>query len=87
VAVLPIFAAGEPKDNSISEKSLAKDIGSTSGTKVYSFEKFPTPKQILDIHHPDHTIYLTVGAGICNQLAYQLRDLLNETQSKLNNTF
>lgn len=87
VAVLPIYAAGEPKDNSINEKSLAKDIGNASATKVYSFDKFPTPKQILDTHNPDHTIYLTVGAGICNQLAYQLRDVLNETQSKLNDSF
>lgn len=87
VAVLPIYAAGEPKDKTINEITLAKDIGNTSGTKVYSFEKFPTPKQILDTHNPEQTIYLTVGAGICNQLAYQLRDVLNETQTKLNHSF
>lgn len=67
IILLPIYAAREPNDETVSSRALAEKLVA-SGLKAVFFESFESAAGFLKEHLADGEILFTMGAGDINKL-------------------
>ena len=82
VVVLPVYAAGERLNASLTPEKLAIDIGRHSKTKTKWFDDFPSCAQYVKIVNKTQDIFLCLGAGDISQFAHNLGALFHEESQK-----
>lgn len=78
VFVTPVFSAGEQKDDTIREESLAEHISTHSNCEcMYSSSNENLIEKIASEVSETKTIILTVGAGNINDIALQIKERIS----------
>ena len=72
ILILPIYAAREKPDPSITSQMLAAAINARGQSAKY-YSNFATAKKYLANHLHHHNVFLTMGAGNIFALAQKLR--------------
>ncbi len=68
ILVLPIYAAREPKDESVSSEILAQEM-QKEGVNAKAFESFEVVADYLKTELKKGDVFMTIGAGDINKLA------------------
>ena len=84
VIVLPVYAAGELPNMSLTPEKLAGDIGKHSKTQTKWFDDFSKCAQYVKIVNKSLDIFLCLGAGDISQFAHNLGAHFNEESQKNN---